>query len=221
MGVDLTKLIEKLDPRRDGPDSLKPRTAVVNAVNVNGTLDIILSGVVIPNVPRLSSVGVLVGDTVQVTTSRGGLLVIGVVATTGLPQLASENGVSAKAVTSGTNTTTSATYVDMAGTGSSTSFSFTKRYTGSRIRVDVSASMYVPANVSNVVVGVRINGTDYDLYEIPVLVNTRAFGVAFRYITGVASGVYTVQARWRRSSGTGTLTRDTADWLSVSAREST
>lgn len=78
MTIDYTRLIEQLDPQLDGEDPLKPRTATVNAVNSNGTLNIVLSGVIIPNVPRLSSVGAVVGDVVQVQSSRGSLLVIGV-----------------------------------------------------------------------------------------------------------------------------------------------
>lgn len=79
MTIDYTKLINQLDPEPDGEDSLKPRTAIVDAVNANGTLNIILSGVVVPNVPRLASVAPVVGDAVQVQVSRGSMLVIGFV----------------------------------------------------------------------------------------------------------------------------------------------
>jgi len=43
----------------------------------------------------------------------------------------------------------------------------------------------------------------------------------FVYIPAAAvpAGVYTVQARWRRVSGAGTLTRQTSDWICLSCRE--
>lgn len=80
MALDITRLIEKLDPRADGQDKVQLRTGTINAVNANGTVDVVLSGVVVPNVPRLSSVGPVVGDSVQVQVYRGSLLVVGFVA---------------------------------------------------------------------------------------------------------------------------------------------
>lgn len=81
MAIDYTRLIEKLDPHKDGQDNTTLRTATVSVVNANGTLDITLSGVVIPGVPRLASVGAVVGDTVQVQVYRGSMLVVGFVNT--------------------------------------------------------------------------------------------------------------------------------------------
>lgn len=133
----------------------------------------------------------------------------------------SEEGINGRAVTSGSDTTTSLTHVNMAGTGAVTSFTFVKRYTATRVRLDGAASVYVGGGgaTTNVVVAARINATDYDLWETPCLVNERQFGTGFRYVTGIPAGTYTVQMRWRRTAATGTLTRDTADWLSASARE--
>jgi hypothetical protein len=81
MAIDYTKLIEKLDPERDGPDVTTLRTAIVDEVNSDGTLDIILSGVVVPDVPRLSTVSAVEGDVVQVQVSRGSILAVGFVNT--------------------------------------------------------------------------------------------------------------------------------------------
>jgi hypothetical protein len=134
---------------------------------------------------------------------------------------ASENGVNGAAVTSSTDTTTSATYVNLAGTGSVTSFSFTKRYADTRIRVDLSAGFFVAGTGNSAArFGVQINGTDYDVVNRhinPASTHGEASGV--RYITGVPAGAYTVQGRWRRSAGTQTLTRATDNWLSIAARE--
>lgn len=75
--IDYTKLLKKINPDRDGEPHLHLRTAVVSAVNANGTVDILMSGVTIPGVPRLAEAAVQVGATVQVLAARGSLLVIG------------------------------------------------------------------------------------------------------------------------------------------------
>lgn len=75
--IDYTKLLKKITPDRDGEPHLHLRTAVVSAVNANGTVDILMSGVTIPGVPRLAEATVQVGGTVQILAARGSLLVIG------------------------------------------------------------------------------------------------------------------------------------------------
>lgn len=79
----LTKLRKKLVPTPDGQDELKLRTAIVTAVNSDGTLDITLAGVTVAGVPRLMEASVAVGTVVQVLAYRGSLLVIGRSATSG------------------------------------------------------------------------------------------------------------------------------------------
>ena len=81
MAIDYTRLIEALDPERDGQDVTTLRTAIVDDVNANGTLDIILSGVIVPEVPKLSTVSAVAGDVVQVQVYRGSMLVVGFVNT--------------------------------------------------------------------------------------------------------------------------------------------
>jgi len=136
----------------------------------------------------------------------------------------SSGGVSAAATTSGADTTTSSSYANMAGTGSVTSFGFTKQYDDTRIRVRMELGAWCNGAVpSGVDFGVRIDTTDYQ-------VGTLTFNVAGQhmplsstgYISGVPSGAHTVQARWKRhGSGTGTITRDANDWLSITAEECT
>lgn len=75
--IDYTKLLKKLTPDRDGEPNTHLRTAVVSAVNANGTVDILMSGVTVPGVPRLAEATVQVGATVQMLAFRGSLLVIG------------------------------------------------------------------------------------------------------------------------------------------------
>jgi hypothetical protein len=117
--------------------------------------------------------------------------------------------------------TASTSYVNMAGTGSVTSFSFTKRYAATRIRVDLQASFQVIGTGNSAArFAVLINGTDYDIvnrHVNPALTHAETGGT--RYISGVAAGTYTVQGRWRRTAGTQTLRRASDDWLSISATE--
>lgn len=77
--ANLTKLRKKLIPPPDGQDVAKLRTAVVAAVNSNGTLNITLNGATITNVPRLGNAYAVVGGSVQVISYRGSLLVLGMV----------------------------------------------------------------------------------------------------------------------------------------------
>lgn len=136
--------------------------------------------------------------------------------------VAGEGGVNDAAVTSGTDTCTSATYQNLAGTGSTTSFSFTKGQGGTRIRIDMHATFFSTATSSGAIFGVLINGTDYDVCSlkqaIPVAnAHLQASGV--KYISDIPAGTYTVQGRWKRDTGAATLTRDNGDWLSISAKE--
>jgi hypothetical protein len=79
--IDYTKLSRKLIPPKDGEPVARLRVATVNAVNSDGTVDLLMaSGVVVPGVPRLASAYVAAGGVVQVVSLRGSLLVIGAVA---------------------------------------------------------------------------------------------------------------------------------------------
>jgi hypothetical protein len=135
--------------------------------------------------------------------------------------LGSKNGINGQAVTSGTNDTTAAAFADMGGTGAVTSFAFTKRQAATRLKVTMHASFYSITSVSDAMLGVRINGTDYDMVKGPGVLNERQMWSATRYISGIAAHSGTVQARWYRAAGTGTVRRDTADWLSLSVEECT
>ena len=77
MTIDYTKLLAKLDPQPGGEDVARMRTGVVDAVNSDGTVDLGISGIVIPDVARLAGSIVAVGMVVNVISYRGSLLVIG------------------------------------------------------------------------------------------------------------------------------------------------
>jgi hypothetical protein len=79
--IDYTKLREKLIPTPDGEPPIILRTATVAAVNSDGTVDLTMSsGVLVPDVPRLTGAYAPVGAVVQVLSLRGSLLVIGATA---------------------------------------------------------------------------------------------------------------------------------------------
>lgn len=75
--IDYTRIIDQIMPKAGGEDVLRLRGATVDAVNSDGTVDIIMSGVVVPNVVRLSNAAAVVGESVQVLIHRGLMLVIG------------------------------------------------------------------------------------------------------------------------------------------------
>jgi hypothetical protein len=104
--VDYTALLKKLTPDRDGEPHTYLRTGVVNAVNTNGTLDILMSsGVIVPGVPKLATAYAPNGATVQMISFRGSLLVIGSSGTSAANGPLTKTG----AVTAGPSGTTSFT----------------------------------------------------------------------------------------------------------------
>lgn len=78
--IDYTKLRKKLIPEPDGESNLILRTATVDVVNSDGTVDLLMSsGVLIPGVPRLAGAYAPEDAVVQVLSLRGSLLVLGAV----------------------------------------------------------------------------------------------------------------------------------------------
>jgi hypothetical protein len=78
--IDYTKLSRKLIPPKDGEPVTHLRTGVVDAVNSDGTVNLMMSsGVIVPNVPKLASAYTPDGSVVQVISLRGSLLVLGAV----------------------------------------------------------------------------------------------------------------------------------------------
>src|SRR5690348_468954 len=127
-----------------------------------------------------------------------------------------EDGISGAAVTSGSDTTTSSSYVNLAGTGSVTSFSFTKALTSTRLIVRLEMGWQNATAVSDMSAGVLVNGTDYECARQSLNTTTNIGYVAgFAIITGLTAGAYTIQGRWKRRSGTGTPTRSSTEWLAT------
>jgi hypothetical protein len=79
--IDMTKLLSKLIPDVGGEDVVRMRTGIVDAVNADGTVDLGIAGIIVPDIPRLASAVVSAGLVVNVISFRGSLLVIGAAAT--------------------------------------------------------------------------------------------------------------------------------------------
>lgn len=120
-----------------------------------------------------------------------------------------------------TGTTTSASYVDIAGA----SFSFTKIGSASQtsIKVDIHIGSYSTVSATTMKLGALINGTDYDLTQFTFnAANNHLTQSGLAVITGIAAGAYTIKGRWKRTAGSGTLTQASADdWVAMAATEVT
>jgi hypothetical protein len=82
MAVDVTRLLEKLNPRGQvgGDPGLQLRTGVIDALNADGTADVDLNGVIVPDVPVLNGAVIADGSVVQMLGYRASLLILGLVA---------------------------------------------------------------------------------------------------------------------------------------------
>lgn len=107
--LDYTKLIKKLVPEEDGQDVLRLRVGVVAAIAADGTVDVTLNGVTVPDVPVLGNAYFAVGTTVQILSYRGSLMIIGSAGSTAARPVAASGaiGEGQTASTSWTNSLTS------------------------------------------------------------------------------------------------------------------
>ncbi|GAA2843931.1 hypothetical protein Acy02nite_68520 [Actinoplanes cyaneus] len=164
--------------------------------------------------PRISLVTNIVEVSDRLTTV-GDVAIGGALAVGGVPVFRNVKTINNA---QGTGTTTVATYAALPGTSS---LAFTKKYSGTQTKLiaRLTASCAATA-VSTVRMAVRISGTDYDIaHRSFETVNKHDRLSGEREITGVSAGTYTVQAMWRRVSGTGTISSDSNDWLSLAIEE--
>lgn len=119
----------------------------------------------------------------------------------------------------GSNTSTSTSYANL---GSPASIaSFIKQFTATAIIVWFNTTVTAVTAAAAPKFGVQINGVDYDvclLNEILVGDNLQCSGVAI-VAPGLAAGTYTIQGRFKRNGGTGTVTLNTNDWVTIAAME--
>jgi hypothetical protein len=118
--------------------------------------------------------------------------------------------------------TTSSSYATMPTTSS---VAITKRSPATKLLVTINTTAYISgtfntATTTSTRFAARVAGTDYDC--INFFFNAQGVHTQIScsvLISGVASGAQTVDARWRRVSGTGTLQQDTNDWTTVTVQE--
>lgn len=119
---------------------------------------------------------------------------------------------------SGTKTTTSSSYADV--DGASMEVTIDKKLADTDVLIDLRFSFYATAVPSRLVLGVSESGTDYEVHSRDInTANSHSEGSALRKITGLAAGSHTFRLRWKRTSGSGTITMDTNDRVYLSAIE--
>lgn len=205
-----------LDARYRTPDATPQRRLAVVVAVAATTATVTVGGdpTAVAGVPWLASALPAVADTVVVDIVAGAPLIVGIVgAASRIPHSETLNTVGAA------DTTTSATYVNLAATSSMT---FTKLHGSTALELALHATSFSSATGTVTRFAVRIDSVDYDVCQLFWNVansHAQTSGVAKVGSGVVAAGSYTVQGRWRRVSGTGTLTRDTGDWLSMQVSE--
>jgi len=75
--INLSKIKKKLNPEPDGQGLLRLQAATVSAIASDGTVDLTLNGATVQDVPVLGSARFVSGQSVQVLSYRGSLLVLG------------------------------------------------------------------------------------------------------------------------------------------------
>jgi len=114
-------------------------------------------------------------------------------------------------------TTVSAVNVNMPGPQT---FTLTKNFTTSDIKIDFHATFFSTLASTLARFAVSIAGTDVDICHLTInTANNHSQVSGTDIIPSTLSGSVAITARWRRISGTGTLTTDTSDWISISAVE--
>lgn len=116
----------------------------------------------------------------------------------------------------GSGTTTSGSYADMA----VAALTFTKQVNNSRLRIDISAAMFATVGSTKVRVGVAVNGSDFDIISFFISTANVVVPVVGSNIISVSgASILTIQPRWLRVSGTGTLTTSSSEDISMVVQE--
>lgn len=190
---------------------------VIGTVQTVNPLTVAVRGgaVVMPGV--VGSYIAAVGDTVQLIRQNATWLIIGAVAS-GDDATNTINGFNNNTAAA---TTTNPAYTNV----NPVRFTFTKRFPGSRVRVDLDVSCFTSAVTTKPRFGVDfinvpLGSPRRDLTEM--LINTANEHTTLGCHTtfsGFLAGEYTVQLIWLRVSGAGTLTINSDDWVSLLVSE--
>lgn len=129
----------------------------------------------------------------------------------------------------GADSTSSTSYATL---GSIPATSFQKLHTATALRIGIGMSAYSTATATPMRIGARITGTSfegvsYDSGDMDVKHfnfnesnSHRDFsGVIRTFDNGIPPGDYSLAVRWRRVSGSGTITTDSNDWYWVEIDE--
>ena len=113
--------------------------------------------------------------------------------------------------------TVSATYANMPGTSS---VAFTKDADDTKLVVTLNTSATSTATATVVRLGIRVAGTDYDCAHMAFNATATHLPISCTIvIDSIADGAQTIQARWRRVSGAGTVAQDGNDWTNITVQE--
>jgi hypothetical protein len=120
--------------------------------------------------------------------------------------------------TAGSGTTTSATPANIAGTSS---FAFTKKLAASKLIIAMGLVTSSSAVDTTLGLGVLIGGVDTTVTQFRhTTASEYRQGFGINQISGLAAGAYTVQGRWFRVGGAGTLsTVINETWLTIGCLE--
>lgn len=195
-------------------------------VDLGGTiLGLEALGFLTPYTPSVGDVVALLGQSVEGSQATGSSwLALGAIvpSTSGL---LGENGVNTPGPVGGLGTV-SATFVNM---NAAVTFQFTKRLTGTRVLATLLGSSFSTVGSTNSQYAARaVNNTtgvvygDFALAQFFFNDASKHLGWGgFNYLAPAAmpAGIYTVTGRFRRISGTGTLSIDDNDNFSLGFRE--
>lgn len=195
-------------------------------INLGGTiLGLEALGILTPYTPSVGDTVALLGQSVEGAQSTGSSwLVLGAIvpSTSGL---LGENGINTPGPAGGLGTT-SATFVNM---NAALTFQFTKRLANTRILATFLGASYATVGGTNTQFAAlatdNATGIIYGDFSLAQFyfndANSHRSWGGFNYLAAGAMpvGTYTVIGRFRRISGTGTLTIDDNDRFSLAFRE--
>jgi len=162
------------------------------------------------------------GDRVYaVSIPQGGNYIVG---QPGRPGMVNPYGLHGTGVA---DTTSLTTFVNLT---APSSFTFTKRRDDTRVRVHMTVGFFVSLANTGMDAGVTFDGGGSTLTvtrfgaTATAGVHLQSTGIQYHPLPGgggspLAAGDYTVQAQWRRETGSGSVSRDGQDWLSVECIE--
>jgi hypothetical protein len=187
--------------------AVSPLTVLIRGAGVTGSL-----GVLGSYVPA-------VGDNVQVLRQDATWLVLGV--------SSAGTNVAGAAGNYNNNTAAATTILGTFSNVNPVRFDWTKRFAGTRVRVDLAASCFTTAINTKVRFGVDFINTAVspssprrNIFEMlinPANDHTPMSGLDV--FSGFAAATYGVQLIWLRVSGAGTLTINADDWVSLMVTE--